>query len=98
MKNTDLNKKLFYRQLFTVAFPVTIQSLMLALVATADTLMLGSLDQNSMSAVSMATQVQFIQNMVISSSVFAFSILGQCEYALWYLHCFLQGVVSVVVS
>lgn len=76
MKNTDLNKKLFYRQLFTVAFPVTIQSLMLALVATADTLMLGSLDQNSMSAVSMATQVQFIQNMVISSSVFAFSILG----------------------
>ena len=36
---------------------------MLALVAVADAFMLGGMDQNYMSAVSLATQIQFIQNM-----------------------------------
>ena len=53
-----------------------LQSLMLALVAACDALMLGRVDQNSMAAVSLATQVQFIQNMIISAVVGAASILG----------------------
>ena len=47
---------------------IALQNLMLALVAAADALMLGRVDQNTMSAVSLATQIQFIQNMVLSSS------------------------------
>ena len=43
--------------------PIMVQNLMLALVAVADAFMLGGLDQNYMSAVSLATQIQFIQNM-----------------------------------
>ena len=38
-------------------------TIFLASVAAADALMLGRVTQNSMSAVSLATQIQFIQNM-----------------------------------
>lgn len=56
--------------------PIVIQSLMLASVAAADAFMLGGVDQNSMSAVSLASQIQFIQNMAISAIVAAAAILG----------------------
>lgn len=66
----------FIKKLFRLTFPIVFQSLMLALVAAADAFMLGSVDQNSMSAVSLATQIQFIQNMFIMSATSAGSILG----------------------
>ena len=49
---------------------------MLATVAAMDALMLGYLDQNAMSAVSLATQVQFIQNMVLGTITAGIAILG----------------------
>jgi putative MATE family efflux protein len=49
---------------------------MLASVAAADAFMLGRLDQDSMSSVSLASQIQFIQNMVIYSVTSAGTILG----------------------
>ncbi len=52
------------------------QELMLALVAVADALMLGNVEQNMMSAVSLATQVQFIQNMILYTVVSALGVLG----------------------
>ena len=55
----------FNREFLKLSLPLALQSLMLALVATADAAMLGASDQNSMAAVSLATQVQFIQNMVL---------------------------------
>ena len=66
----------FYSKLFRLTLPISVQSLMLASVAAADTFMLGHVEQNMMSAVSLATQVQFIQNMIIFAAVGASSILG----------------------
>ena len=68
--------KVFYRKLWSLAFPLRVQSLMLATVAAMDALMLGYLDQNAMSAVSLATQVQFIQNMVLGTITAGIAILG----------------------
>ena len=66
----------FFNKLFHIALPVAFQSLMLASVAAADALMLGHIEQNAMSAVSLATQIQFVQNMFIFSITMAESILG----------------------
>ena len=59
-----------------LALPIAAQSLMLSAVGVADTLMLGGVEQNAMSAVSLATKIQFIQNMMISSFVAAYIVLG----------------------
>ena len=56
--------------------PLAFQNLMLASVAAADAMMLGFFNQNSMSAVSLATQIQFIQNMIVFAIVSVESILG----------------------
>ena len=66
----------FLERLMRITLPISLQSFMLAAVAAADSLMLGSLDSRMMSAVSQATQVQFIQNMIISSVVSGCTILG----------------------
>ena len=76
MKSKLFSDKRFNSQLFRLAMPIIIQSLMLASVAAADAFMLGGVDQNSMSAVSLASQIQFIQNMALSSIVSAAAILG----------------------
>ena len=60
--------KHFNRNLLRLAMPIAIQSLMLAAVAAADAFMLGGVEQNAMSAVSLATQIQFVQNMILSSA------------------------------
>lgn len=76
MKNKLFSDQRFNNQLFRLAMPIIIQSLMLASVAAADAFMLGGVDQNSMAAVSLASQIQFIQNMALSSIVSAAAILG----------------------
>lgn len=75
-----LKDKSFFRKLFQYTVPATIQSLMLALVAVADALMLGNVEQNAMSAVTLATQIQFIQNMILSGVVATASVLGAQYY------------------
>ena len=52
------------------------QDLMLASVAAADAIMLGNVEQNMMSAVSLATQIQFIQNMILFTVTSAVAVLG----------------------
>lgn len=64
------------KRLTKIAIPVALQNLMLALVAVSDALMLGNIEQNAMSAVSLATQVQFIQNIFFFAMVGAGAILG----------------------
>jgi len=56
------------------------QSLMLSLVAAGDALMLGRVAQEEMTAVSLAAQVQFVQNMFLFSVTAACSILGAQYY------------------
>jgi len=75
-KNSLFSDKEFTGKLLRYALPISFQALMLALVAATDAFMLGSVEQNSMSAVSLATQIQFLQNMFIMSVVAAGSILG----------------------
>ena len=56
----------FYRQLTSLVFPIMIQSFMLALVSATDAAMLGILNQESLSAVSLAGQVQFVLNLFVT--------------------------------
>lgn len=70
------DNKVFNDKLIRLALPLALQSLMLAAVAAADAIMLGRLNQNSMSAVSLASQVQFVMNMFLSAAVTGGSILA----------------------
>lgn len=76
MKEKLFSDKLFYKKLIHLTIPIAFQSLMLAMVAAADAVMLGAIEQNSMAAVSLATQVQFVQNMCLLAVTSAISILG----------------------
>ena len=73
---TLINKKDFYKTLTRLALPIAFQSLMLAAVAAGDALMLGKVAQNEMTAVSLATQIQFVQNMFLGAITAAGAILG----------------------
>ena len=68
--------KRFYARLRKLSMPIVFQSLMLAMVAAGDALMLGRVAQAEMTAVSLATQVQFVQNMFLAAITAAGSILG----------------------
>ncbi len=71
-----MDNNLFYKKLWKLSLPITVQSLMLAAVAACDALMLGRIAQDEMTAVSLATQIQFIQNMILFAVTGAGSILG----------------------
>lgn len=72
----QIDNRAFYRKLGKLALPIAFQSLMLAAVAAGDALMLGRVAQNEMTAVSLATQIQFVQNMFIMAVTGAGAILG----------------------
>lgn len=70
------NQSYFYKKLIQLAAPIAFQSLMLASVAAGDALMLGRIAQEEMTAVSLATQVQFVQNIFLMAITGAGAILG----------------------
>lgn len=72
----SIDKRAIDRELVRLALPISLQSLMLALVAAGDALMLGRVTQNEMTAVSLASQVQFVQNMFLMAITGAGAILG----------------------
>ena len=73
---TMIDSRMFYAKLRKLAFPIAFQSLMLASVAASDALMLGQVAQQEMTAVSLATQIQFVQNMILMAITGAGAILG----------------------
>ena len=78
-------KKQFYKKLAVLVLPIAVQNLMTALVSASDALMLGFLDQSLLSAVSLATQVQFVLNLfyaalTIGSTVLAAQYWGQGDF------------------
>lgn len=80
-KNLD---RTFYRQLLSLVLPIAFQQFMLAAVSASDAVMLGRLSQDSMSAVSLAGQVQFVFSlylaaMTIGTSMFAAQYWGKKE-------------------
>lgn len=63
-RSTDLvDKKAFYRELFSLAIPIGLQNLLVALIGASDALMLGRLTQDAVSAVSLANQIAFVMNL-----------------------------------
>ena len=79
MKNflSDLfGDRKFNGKLLSLTLPITLQNLMLAMVAAADAFMLGKLNQDAMASVSLATQIQFVQNMLICAIASGVGILG----------------------
>ena len=72
----------FYKRLRGLVLPIAFQQFMLAAVSASDALMLGRLEQNAMSAVSLAGQVQFVFNlylaaMTIGATIFAAQYWGK---------------------
>lgn len=78
-------KKQFYKKLAVLVLPIAVQNLMTALVSASDALMLGFSDQSLLSAVSLATQVQFVLNLfyaalTIGSTVLAAQYWGKGDF------------------
>lgn len=75
--------KEFSKKLIRLVIPIAVQQLMVALVSVSDAVMLGFLDQDSLSAVSLAGQVQFVFSLFIFSVTGGVSILA-AQY--WGIH------------
>ena len=71
-----INEKDFRRKLIRLVIPMALQQLMLALVSFSDAVMMGFLDQDSLSAVSLAGQVQFVFGLFVFSVTNGVSILA----------------------
>ena len=70
------------KTMWKLILPITFQQFMLALVSASDALMLGKLNQDSLSAVSLASQVTFVFNLfmtalVIGTNMFAAQYWGK---------------------
>lgn len=70
----------FYRKLWLLVLPITFQQFMLAAVSVSDALMLGFLDQDSLSAVSLAGQITFVFNLFMGGLTMGTSILAAQYY------------------
>lgn len=69
-------KAQFYKKLFSLVLPIALQNLMSAIVSASDAVMLGFLNQDSLSAVSLATQVQFVLNLFFVALTIGATILA----------------------
>ncbi len=68
--------RIFYKKLFAIVLPIAFQNLMSALVGASDALMLGMISQESLSAVSLATQVQFVLSLFYAALTIGTTILA----------------------
>lgn len=66
----------FSKNLLSIAFPIAFQQFMLASVSASDALMLGKLTQDSMSAVSLASQVTFVESLFLAAMTIGLSIFA----------------------
>ena len=71
-----MDNRLFWKKLTPLVFPIAFQQLMSALVSTSDTLMMGLIDQSSLSAVSLATQITFVVSLFVFGLTSAGSVLA----------------------
>lgn len=72
----DKQKNGFYKNLFAIVLPIACQNLMSALVGASDAVMLGMLNQDSLSAVSLATQIQFVLSLFFAALMIGTTILA----------------------
>lgn len=66
----------FRHKLAALVLPIVCQQFMLALVSASDALMLGMIAQEPMAAVSLATQVTFVQNLFLAAITIGLSVLA----------------------
>lgn len=66
----------FIKKLMTLVLPITFQQFMLALVSASDTLMLGKLSQDALSAAALASQVAFVQHLFLSGMTIGLSMFA----------------------
>ncbi len=67
--------KVFNKNLLSLVLPVALQQLMVAVVSASDAVMLGLISQDKMSAVSLATQISFVENLFIAAMTIGLSLL-----------------------
>lgn len=65
----------FYAKLRSLMIPIAFQSFMLAAVSAGDSAMLGFVDENAMAAVSLAGNIQFVENLFLAAVVCGATIL-----------------------
>lgn len=73
---TQKNASGFFKKLLSLVFPIAFQQFMLALVSASDAFMLGALSQDSLSAVSLASQVTFVENLFFAAMTIGLSMLA----------------------
>ena len=66
----------FYKDFFKIVLPIALQNLLSTIVSASDALMLGGLNQASLSAVSLATQVQFVLSLFYAGLTIGATILA----------------------
>ena len=76
MKKFLSARKGFYRELFVLVIPIVVQNLIASSVTVADTLMLGNVDQTSLSASGLAGQLMFLINVMFFGLNSAITILA----------------------
>lgn len=70
------NDKSIYKQLLHIVAPISFQYLMASFVSASDAFMLGFLDQDSLAASSLATQIPFVYSLFYGAFVFGFNVLA----------------------
>lgn len=80
------DKETLRKKMFRLMLPMAFQQFMLALVGACDAAMLGKLNQDSMAAVSLASQVTFVFNLfmaafVIGENMFVAQYYGKKDFA-----------------
>ncbi len=68
--------KVFNKKLFSLVIPIALGQLMLAVVSASDAIMLGLISQNKMAAVSLATQITFVENLFLAAMTIGLSMLA----------------------
>lgn len=66
----------FNQKLLTLVIPIAFQQFMLALVGASDALMMGMLAQDALSAVSLAGQITFVENLFFAAMSIGLSMLA----------------------
>ena len=66
----------FAKKLLALVFPIAFQQFMSALVSASDALMLGALAQDALSAVSLASQVAFVENLFLAAVTIGLSMFA----------------------
>lgn len=66
----------FAKKLTALVMPIAFQQFMLALVSASDAFMLGALSQDYLSAVSLGSQMMFVQNLFLAAMTIGLSVLA----------------------